>query len=166
MSKYFEKALGNMVRDVSSGDAIRHLADQGMNVYEISEQLTFPTPLTTIRDVVWKYYLDTGIISIEDPSTRKCVEVTYVEDYDKFGRKSYRRVEKKLEIDKRKYVKVDFGKSIYADKMAFEDAIAGLEQSDRDYILSLPWPISEVWHVQNDRMDRIMNNMKLCKPLL
>ena len=161
MSKYFEEALGNMVRNASSGDAIRHLADLGMNIYEISDRLTFPTPLATIRDIVWKHYLDTGIISVDDPSNKKQVEVSYVEDYDKYGRKSFRRIEKEVEADKREYVKLDFGRLIYKDKSAFETSLSGLEKSDRDYIQSLPWPLTEVWHVKNERMERIMKNMKI-----
>jgi len=161
MSKYFEEALGNMVRNVSSGDAIRHLADLGMNIYEICDKLTFPTPVATVRDIVWKHYLDKGIVSLEDPSNRKNIEISYVEDIDKYGRKSFRRVTKELEADSREYIKIDFGRKIYQDKAAFEASLSILEKSDRDYIMTLPWPINDVWHVRNERMERILGKYKL-----
>jgi hypothetical protein len=54
-----------------------------------------------------------------------------------------------------KYIPVDFGIRIYQNRAAFEESLADLEPRDRDYILSLPWPLKTVWHIADERMSRI-----------
>ena len=54
----FERALSDFVHDFASGDAIDHLADQGMTVTEIKERLSFPTKKERVADRVWKHYLE------------------------------------------------------------------------------------------------------------
>ena len=39
----FDRALANFINDVASGDAVRHMADQGLTVSEITARLQFST---------------------------------------------------------------------------------------------------------------------------
>ena len=41
--KAFEQTLTNFMNDFASGDAVRHLADAGLTVTEITKRLAFPT---------------------------------------------------------------------------------------------------------------------------
>jgi len=55
-SETFSKILANFTHDVASGDAIRHLADKGHTVKEITEALDFPTPKERVQKTVWEHY--------------------------------------------------------------------------------------------------------------
>ena len=41
---FFKSALADFTFEAASGGAIRHLADLGYTVKQITEQLSFPTP--------------------------------------------------------------------------------------------------------------------------
>ena len=57
----FDKALADFVNDVASGDAIRHLADQGMTVREYILGLPWPlTPVWHILDERMKRIMASG----------------------------------------------------------------------------------------------------------
>jgi len=91
--EYFKHALANFTFDVASGGAIRHLADRGYTADEIRKKLDFPTPYERIQQTIWKHYLDTGVLLIEEPGSGKQQETcSYITEYDSFGRKSFRRV--------------------------------------------------------------------------
>lgn len=91
--EYFRQALANFTFETASGGAIRHLADHGYTVGEISEKLAFPTPLDRIRDTVWKHFLDKGVLLLHEPGTgTEQKSYDFVTEYDCFGRKSFRRV--------------------------------------------------------------------------
>ena len=161
MSKdYFQSTLADFTSDVASGDAIRHLADLGYSVDEIHERLDFPTPKEKIASVVWKHLVRTGVICLEEPGKTPREKVSYVKEYDSFGRTSFRQVREKIDPEdtgrkQPRYVECDFGIRKYKDKEAFEKSLVGLELRDKDYILSLPWPIQKVWHLNDERMRRI-----------
>ena len=90
---YFKNALANFTHEAASGGAIRHLADLGYTVDQITKQLTFPTPRERVRRQVWERLLDTGVILLEEPGSGKQREkAVYVEERDPYGRTSFRRV--------------------------------------------------------------------------
>ena len=157
MSDFFKSALSDFASDVASGDAIRHLADKGMTVREISENLTYPTAEDKIRDTVWKHYLNNGTIRLQKPDdeTAGAVRVDYVLEYDAYGRSSYRRVEEQISDKVPEYVACDFGRRLYKDRDGFVGELEGLNRNDRDYILDLPWPLETVYHIRNERIERI-----------
>lgn len=157
MSKYFSKALNNFISDVASGDAIRHLADKGFTVPEIVSHLSFPTPEEKVRSVVWKHYIETGVIRLTEPDNEPLTKITYVKEYNQYGKSSFRKVTETIDNDEKlQYVACDFGKAIYKDKEAFINSLDDLDKRDIEYVLSLPWPLETVWHVLDDRMQRIM----------
>lgn len=91
--EYFKNAMSNFTFEVASGGAIRHLADLGYTVNQIMKQLTFPTPYERVQKTVWEHFLDTGVVLLEEPgSGSRREKVTYVRDYDKYGKPSFRRV--------------------------------------------------------------------------
>ena len=158
--KYFKKALADFTLDFASGDAIRALADKGYSVTEIHKRLDFPTPIEKIRDTVWKHYIDTGVILLEEPSDNSPKKrVTYEKVQDSLGRTSFKQVIVEDE-DVKEYVELDFGKRIYKDRKAFEKSLEVLSLENRQYILDLPWPLTNVWHVKNERMEKILKKIQ------
>lgn len=91
--KYFQNALSNFIFEAASGGAIRHLTDLGYTVSEIMERLDVPTPYERVQKAVWQRLLDTGVLLLEEPGSENGREkVTYVRDYDRYGKPSFRRV--------------------------------------------------------------------------
>ncbi|MBQ9870620.1 MAG: hypothetical protein IJM27_01695 [Eubacterium sp.] len=152
----FDKALADFVNDVASGDAIRHLADQGMTVREIAEHLSFPAQKQRIAQTVWKHFVDTGRIRLHPPEEGKGRKVSYVRDEGAYGRSSFRRVIEEFPIPEAEYIRCDFGRKLYKDEEGFRKALQALSEADREYILDLPWPLTPVWHILDERMKRIM----------
>lgn len=90
--KYFQNALSDFTYEAASGGAIRHLADTGYTVKQISEKLTFPTPYKRVQRTVWQHFLATGVVLLEEPgSGKQCGKSSYITEHDKYGRTSFRR---------------------------------------------------------------------------
>ena len=88
---YFRNALSDFTFEAASGGAIRHLADLGYTVKQISEKLTYPTPYERVRKTVWQHLLDTQIVLTGEPGNGKqCGKAVYKMEYDKYGRASFR----------------------------------------------------------------------------
>jgi hypothetical protein len=151
----FQNALRNFMNDFASGDAVRHLADQGLSVTEITRKLTFPTKKELVAEMVWKHYLDTGRIRLLAPEKGTVRKVRYVKDEGPYGKTSLRQVVEEVPAPEAEYVAVDFGKQIYRDRAAFLQKLDALSEEDRQYVLDLPWPLVAVWHVKDERMERI-----------
>ena len=152
----FQNALRNFMNDFASGDAVRHLADQGLSVTEITRKLTFPTKKELVAEMVWKHYLETGKIRLSAPENGTIKKVRYVKDEGPYGKTSLRQVVEEVPAPEAEYVAVDFGRQIYKDKAAFLKKLEHLPETDREYILDLPWPLEIVWHVKDIRMERIL----------
>jgi hypothetical protein len=90
---FFQNALHNFTFDVASGGAIAHLADLGYTPREIQGMLDYPTPYERVREAFRDYLLKEKIIVEEKSDLGKRQEkVSFVEEYDSYGRKSFRRV--------------------------------------------------------------------------
>ena len=99
--EYFKKALRDFTVDFASGGAIRAMADKGYTFEEIHDKLDFPTSRERIREIVWKHYIDTGVIALEEPVKGQVKSrVTYEKVTDDYGRTSYRQVVTRETIDK------------------------------------------------------------------
>jgi hypothetical protein len=89
----FRDALNNFTFDVACGGAIAHLADCGYMPQEIHKMLNFPTSYGLVQEAFWKNYLKKKIIVEEKSELGKRKEkVSYVTDYDAYGRMSLRKV--------------------------------------------------------------------------
>ena len=89
---FFQNALSNFTYEAASGGSIRHLADLGYTVKQISEQLSFPTPIERIRRQVWERLVETNVILTETPGLSIHEKFDYVREYDEYGKASFRRV--------------------------------------------------------------------------
>ena len=155
--KEFQRALSDFMYDFASGDAIRHLADRGVTVSEIAAKLSFPTPKDRIADVVWKHYLDKGIILQEKPESGQTLKrVHYVTEQGAYGKVSMRQVVEETPMPDTQYLPCDFGKRLWRDRQEFLNVIKVLPERDQQYILELPWPLRTVWHIRDERMERIL----------
>lgn len=93
-NKYFLEALHNFTMDVACRDAINHLTDKGMTVDEISEQLTYPASKEFIEKVRNERLSENRRLNSPSEGDEPVYEI--VEEYDSYGRKSFRKVPKKL----------------------------------------------------------------------
>ena len=177
-NEYFKQALSDFTLDFASGGAIRVMADKGYTVRQIKERLDFPLSLEKVKEIVWKHYVDSGVILLKEPgnfsnrnnadgkTAEKTVSgkkrVTYEKVQDRYGRISFKQVvadEEAADASPKEYIACDFGKKIYQDRRAFEKSLEVLNEEDREYILDLPWPLTTVWHVKNERMERIFRQL-------
>ena len=158
----FQKALSDFMHDFASGGAIRHLADAGLTVTEITEQLSFPTPKKRVAEAVWKHYLETGKVRLQPPDkgTNTIRKVTYVKEQNAYGRVSMRQVVEEIPAEYREYIACDFGKKLYRDRENFLKELEGLPEKEKLYILDLPWPLQTVYHEADERMVHIMKYME------
>lgn len=155
---YFQTSLHNFINDFACGDAIRHLADKGFCVSEIRDRLDYPAPIKTIAETVWKHYIDTGIICLDNPPKNgEITKYEYVKDYDKYGRSSMRRITTTIKVDNPEYVLCNYGKQLYHADSEFIEKLNKLSESDRSYVMDLPWPLTAVYHIKNERILRIMS---------
>ena len=96
---HFAKALHNFTMDAAAGDAIRHLTDKGYTLMQIKDKLTFPAPSEYIAQVMWERMVSEGTVLFDDPAKATVPAQTpgheIVESYDRYGRKSFLRVNKK-----------------------------------------------------------------------
>ena len=154
--KIFKNALISYVRDFASGDAIRHLADKGYTVEEISGRLDFPIEREEIGKIVWQRYLDTGVIALKDPAAQGTFEeVSYEKVQGRYGKVSFKQVKKQMNYTE-EYVACDLGKKLYKDRESVVKRLSGLNENELEYVLGLPWPLETVWHKKDARIVRIL----------
>jgi len=67
--KEFNKALSNFINDAAVGGAIRHLADLGYSISQISDSLDYPLPKDKIASIIWEHFLNIGKISLKEDVT-------------------------------------------------------------------------------------------------
>ena len=97
---------------------------------------------------------------LEEPSDNSPKKrVTYEKVQDSLGRNSFKQVVVE-DNNLKEYVEIDFGKRLYRDRKTFEKTLDVLSLEDRQYILDLPWPLEIVWHVKNERMERILQKLQ------
>lgn len=164
--RYFEKALHNFTMDAASLGAVRHLADLGLTVAEIEARLDFPTPHALVRQTVWEALCANGTILTHAPDGKQRQEkVTYVREYGKYGKATFRQIKRTEEIkaDASDYVRCDFGR-YPEEELARRLSHAGLSAEEQDYILGLPWRDfgagQSVWHRKDARMSGIIKKLE------
>ena len=89
---YFQNALSSFTHEVANGGAIRHLTDLGFTAKQIAERLQYPTPFVKVQQEMWQHLIETDVILLEEPGTGKKEKISYVREYDKYGKSSFRRV--------------------------------------------------------------------------
>lgn len=183
---YFRKALSDFTYESASGGAIRHLADLGYTPKQIAERLTFPTPYERVRQTVWRHLLDSGAVLLEEPgSGNRQGRAAYIEEYDRYGKLSFRRVlterpeeepvcwrEKRFAEETcgalaaylerngagescAAYISCEFGLWSAAKAGRYERALEALEPQQREYITGLLWEKQICYHRLDSRMREI-----------
>lgn len=158
--KYFKKALFNFSQDMANGGAIRHLWNLGYSIRQIMERLDYPAPYGRIQEVVWQHLLDTGTISLVKPEAGKEKKFSYVKEYDKYGRTSFRRVEEIRDITGEDYIPCDFGLFLHQDREKYLKLLSCLDERQREYITDIPWRNMRVYHKPEERMKKIWEIVK------
>lgn len=188
-NSYFQNALSNFTHEVASGGAIRHLTDLGYTAKQISEQLDFPTPFKRIQKEMWEHLVNTEVILLEEPDSRKREKVSYVREYDKFGKASFRRVVESEAVDApilwreqwiegkgesipallqeriakngetNSYVSCDLGLLLHSEPERFRQLLQKLEETQREYVEGIPWKNRRVYHRLDARMTEILRRL-------
>lgn len=78
---YFTDALSSFTTEVAYRESIRHLYDKGLSTSEIIENCMYPVTAEMVEKEIKNYQ-----IKKSQPKS------TYVEDVDKYGRKTLRKV--------------------------------------------------------------------------
>lgn len=187
-NKYFQKALSDFTYEAASGGAIRHLASLGYTVKQITEELAFPTPFARVQQEVWKCLVDGEIILLEEPgSGGQKAKVSYVREYDKFGRAAFRQVVEEAESrtvaewkeyretgagaaallraltekngEAGSYASLDFGLTAAKNPGRYEAQLQAMGERGREYVSGLPWERRRVYHRLDLRMREILEGL-------
>ncbi len=182
----FQSALADFTYDVASGGAIRHLTDLGYTAKQISEMLSYPTPMKRTQAQMWKRLLETGVILTQEPGSRR-ESSAFVREYGKYGRTSFRMVsesdpgktgmglsERTVRVSEKEqlrsllsrriaengardsYAACDFGLRSVDASANYQKLLAALDTREREYLEGLPWERSLVYHRLNERMQGIL----------
>ena len=184
--KTFNNALRNFTFDMASRGAIRHLFDLGYSAEQIHNELTFPTPIESIRNELWNYLVESGVIILEKPTRGdSAIRYEFIRETNEYGRQSFRRVPAEsdttgvrtsLKINDTSatcdhlnsggiistgssdtsYIPVFFGREKYKDPTAYKNKLSLLKAEDKAYLEDLPWPLQTVWHRKDERIMRIL----------
>ena len=88
----FQKALSDFTFEAAAGGAIRHLADLGYTVRQITERLTYPMPYAKVQRAVWRHLTESGVILTAEPSAELPPGApAYAVERNRYGRTSFRR---------------------------------------------------------------------------
>lgn len=159
--EYFKSTLTNFSQDVANGGAIRHLWNRGYSIREIMEQLDFPAPYERVQNVVWEHLLSTGVIRLTEPEHGEAQEkVTYVKEYDKYGRTSFRRVKETGTGEVRTYVPCNFGLVMHRDRELYEKMLGCLRDRQREYVADIPWKRMTIYHKRDRNLEEIVKMLK------
>lgn len=90
---YFKHALSNFTYDAACKGAIRHMAEKGYTVQKIVDELDFPMSYEKVQQTVFKHYVETSVILLEEPGAGKESErYQFVKEQNKYGTVSFRRI--------------------------------------------------------------------------
>lgn len=187
---YFNQALADFTYDVACGGAIRHMADKGYTVKQISERLDYPVSYGKIQKTVSHYLLEKGILCSKLPDfSEAAADVEYIREYDRFGHSSFRKKEKertapiqniiwkkssffaengeKLQqfLSKKTQENGEEYSYISCDFGMYEesDKLYGyLDSRQREYIHGILWKQKRMYHRLDYRMMEIAGKLSAC----
>ena len=157
MGSEFNKALADFSSEFAYGAQVRHLAEMGVGISDIKKRLDYPASDAQIGQAMWKYLVKEGKILLEDPANLKSSKkVSYEQCRNEYGQTYFKQViSDEISIDPADYVKCGFGKEKYKDPKGLKRRLELLTKPDREYVEILPWPLKDVWHIRDERMQRI-----------
>ena len=78
---YFSSALSSFTTEVAYKESIRRLYDKGLSIDEIIKNCIYPVNENIVKSVIDEY-----------ESSKQKPKSTYIEEYDQYGRKSFRKL--------------------------------------------------------------------------
>lgn len=186
--KFFEQALANFTFETACGGAIRHLADNGYTVKQISEKIDYPASCEQIQTAVFEHFCDSGVLLLKEPEYDAVGEKPeFIREYDSYGKASFRKavpapgkIRKKINW---KESSMNFGSaelfSRFLEQKILENGVENaylscdfglwpgeklaslpfLDSRQKDYIQGIPWPPSRIYHRLNGTMTAIVKEM-------
>ncbi len=162
MTDYFKEALASFTKDTAYGGAIRHLADNGLTVKEITAKLSYPVAENIVSEYVWNHFINNKTICINLSDFYDDPEGEFIKVTGKYGKTSFVRKSPVTEIkEPKEYVECNFGSDKRLSPKEYERELLLLTDNDREYIEGLPWPSGPVYHIKNERMARIADPLHL-----
>lgn len=164
MSSAFNDSLNSFVTDVAYKGSIRHLTDLQYSPTKIQKTISYPVSMEIIGKVMLEYLLEQKVVVNELPEPDVCLSRDeFVESFDSFGRKSFIKVSRPIEQSPdMEYVPFNVGSIKYNDRTRYKSILSMLEVSDADYVDNIPWPIGKLYHLRDDRIDRITSVIESC----
>lgn len=183
---YFKNALRDFTYEAANGGAIRHLTDLGYTVKQIAQQLAFPASYNKVQQTVWSHLINKRIILTEEPGSGKLLEKSvFIQEHDKYGRASFRKVpcgiegsmsvclkEKKFGGKNPHNLTVFLAEKcmINGEENSYVSCNFGLWEKDapqlkilsdrqREFILGLPWEKKTVYYRLDGRMREIISKL-------
>lgn len=156
----FNKALANMTDEVAYKAAMRHLVESEYSIHEIQNKLTYPIGFNRLQKAVYEYMTECGMIVLNKPlPDENIIKAEYILDEDKYGKKTYRRVLKKIDsMNNCQYRICDFGTFDEATKCKIKEKLYAKEW---EYISDIPWPTHRVYVLNNDRLISIIKKIEI-----
>ncbi|MDE6903931.1 MAG: hypothetical protein K2P76_03110 [Lachnospiraceae bacterium] len=159
--EYFKNALKNFSQDMANGGAIRHLWNRGYSIRQIMEHLDFPANYERVQNVVWEHLIARGVIRLTKPEPGEGQEqVSYVKEYDRYGRTSFRRVTQGILQEEMEYVPCDIGLVMHRDRALYDKILACLKERQREYAADIPWKRMRIYHKRDENIEGIMKTLK------
>lgn len=152
---YFEAALSDFMFDVAAGGAIRHLADRGYSIEQIVKELDYPVPRAKVEKAFQRHLSESGVLLWKLPeqyeewkvkltraAEKDALSVTLISYIQKYG-------------EKNSYVECRFGQWSKQDEQKMQQVMAFLSSREREYLSSIRWEQSVMYHRLTGRMREI-----------
>lgn len=159
---YFNDALQNFTSDFAYKGQVRHLYTLGLSALAIKERLDYPVSYDTVKNYLWEYLVASKqvVFTLEDITTENR-EPAYVEEYDSFGRKTFRLVQS-ASSEKIQYINLPmpgkfreipdltdcYVKFKGSDIKNFKEKLC---PADCEYLEGFPWPDSVIYLKLNEK---------------
>lgn len=185
-NNYFKRALSDFAYDAACGAQIRHLAELGYTVPQMMEELDFSIPFEKVRKTATEHLRKTGILLLERPDIASPLKTTFIKEYDRYGRPSFRRVVEKeadtsevqwqehtYSLDEPEGMRSFLNRKIEEngeessyiscdfglDNQKLPKSLTILGEEQQNYIQGILWEKSRMYHRLTPRMEEIISRL-------
>lgn len=185
-NNYFKRALSDFAYDVACGAQIRHLADLEYTTAQIMVELDISVPFEKVRKTVTEHLCKTGILLLERPDIVSPVKTTFVKEYDRYGKASFRKIvvkeadtpevcwqERIYSLDSKERIRSFLNRKTEEngealsyiscdfglDNLKLPESLTILEGDQQDYLQGILWEKSRMYHRLTPRMKQIISRL-------
>lgn len=185
-NNYFKRALSDFAYDMACGAQIRHLTDLGYTAAQIMGELDIFVPFEKVRKTATEHLRKTGILLLERPDIVSPLKTTFIKEYDRYGRPSFRRVvEKEADTsavcwqehiyfpDETEGIRSFLNRKTEEngeelsyiscdfglDEQKTAESMSVLEKCQREYIAGILWENLRMYHRLTPRMKEIISRL-------